>query len=286
MNNIIPIKELFTTEIKQFAYGKTEGAATVEWVVSNPWFWDFIFTTPESITTGSPEVHTWSSDPDYTGAGAHDNTSVRDYKTAQLEIGFDGETANEVRNAKGVIAPSIVLRTTINETVKASMPLIWSIEDAIGTTLDTTPAGDDILFPYTFVHASLELPDGTPIAQIQDFEITFAPEGEQIWGISSAAATATSGKKIINMTGRFRKAKVDASALQQVVDRAEVATLEIILTNGESGSAERSITMLGTGVGIAEHTQDIAPGEIIFENLTWNIRSMLVTAKNNTTSPP
>lgn len=284
-NNIIPVKELYTPEIKAFAHGKNEGAATIEWIVSNPWFWNFIFANPET-TGASPYTHEWSSDPDWVGSGAFDNTDVRNYTTGHIEIGFEGEVANEVRNAKGVIAPSLVLRTTVNETVKASMPLIWSAEDVIGTTLDTSVAGDDIQFPYTFVHASLELPNGSAIAQIQDFELTFSPEGEQIWGLSSADAVATSGKKVINMTGRFRAGKVDSSNLAKVVARTEEATLEVILTNGLSSTDERSITLLFTGVGVAEHTSDVVPGEIVFENLTFNMRSVKVTAVNNTSSPP
>ena len=284
-NNQIPVKELYSTEINMFAYGKEEGGATIEWVLSNPWFFDFIFANPES-TGASPYQHKWSSDPDWVGAGAFDNTDVRDYKTAHVEFGFKGETANEVRNAKGVIAPSITLRTSVNETVKVTMPLIWSIEDAIGTSLDSTVASDDLQFPYTFVHATLELPNGTVIAQIQDFEITISPEGEQIWGVGSKNATATSGKKILNITGTFKKAKVDKSALAKVVSREETATLEIILTNGLTSTSEKSITLLGTGVGISEHTSDVAPGEIVFENLTWQIRSLLVTAVNNIETSP
>lgn len=285
MNNQIPIPELYTPEIQKYAYGKDEGAATLEWIISNPWFFDFIFANPES-TGASPYSHKWSSDPDWVGAGAFDNTDVRNYRSAALEFGFNGETANEVRTALGVIAPSLTIRTTINDTVKASMPLIWGKESSIGTTLDTSVVADDIQFPYTFVHASLELPDGTVIAQIQDFEITFSPNGELIWGIGSKNATATSGKKILNMTGKFKKSKLDATALQKVLDRTEVATLEIKLTNGLSSTNERSITLLGTGVGISEHSTDYVPGEIVFENLTWQISSMLVTAVNNTSTPP
>jgi len=283
-NNQIPIKELYTTEIKAFAYGKVEGAATLEWILSNPWFFNFIFSTPETVT-GTPNTHQWSSDPDWVGSGAYDNTGIRNYTTAQLEIGLDMST-NEVRNAKGVISPSFTMRTTVNDTVKISMPLIWSIEDALGTTLDSTVAADDIGFPYTFVHATLEIPNGTVIAELQDFEITFAPDGEQIWGIGSKNATATSGKKVINITGRFKNAKVNSAALALVVARLEVATLEITLTNGLTGANKKEILILGTGVGVSENTADIAPGEIIFENLIWQIKSVLITASNNIASPP
>lgn len=285
MNNQIPIKELYTPEIKKFAYGKNEGAATIEWIVSNPWFFDFIFANPETTGT-SPYTHKWSSNPNFVGAGGFDNTDVRNTRSGHLEIAINAETQNIVRNAKGVISPSLTLRTTINDTVKGNISLIWGKEDALSTTLDSTPASDDLDFPYTFVHASLELPDGTPIAQIQDFELSFTTNVELIWGLSSADAAATSGKKIIEITGRFRKATVDQSMLQKVIDRAEAATLEIKLTNGLSGANEKSITLLGTGVGIAEHDNDIVPGEIIFENLRWNIRSMLVTAVNNISTPP
>ncbi|WP_428323670.1 phage tail tube protein [Nitrosopumilus sp.] len=285
INNTIGVKELYTPEIKKWIFGKTEGFAQAEWIISNPWFFDFIFTTPES-TGSDPYEHKWSSDPDFVGAGAFDNTSVRNVKSGHLEIGIDAETENVVRNAKGVIVPSLTLRTTINDAVKASMSLIWGKEDSLSTTLDSTPASDDIQFPYTFVHASLELPNGTVIAQIQDFELNFEPNVELIWGVGSAEPSGKSGKKIIEMSGRFKKAIVDQTMLQYVIDRQELATLEITLSNGLSGSNERSITLLGTGVAPADHDKDLVPGEIIFENLKWNIRSMLVTAVNSTATPP
>ncbi|NIT99617.1 MAG: hypothetical protein GWN01_01330 [Nitrosopumilaceae archaeon] len=285
LNNQIALGQLYSTERKIFAYAKNEGSVNLEWVVSNPWYFDYIFANPETTGAG-PYTHKWSSDPDFVGAGAFDNTDVRATRSGHIEMGFEGETGNEVRNAKGVICPTLTMRTNVNDTIKCTGNFIWGREDNLVTTLDTSVASDDLNFPYTFVHASLELPDGTVIAQIQDFELTFAPNVELIWGIGSADAAASSGKKIIDMTGRFKKAKVDKSALEKVRNRSEEATLEIIITNGLSGTNEKSITLLGTGVGISEHDNDVVPGEVIFENLQWQIRSMLVTAVNNISSPP
>ena len=67
---------------------------------------------------------------------------------------------------------------------------------------------------------------------------------------------------------------------QRVIDRAEVATLTVEFTNGLSGTSEKSIKLEFAGVGLSEHSLSIAPVEPIFEDLTFQMRNVKITANN------
>jgi len=62
--------------------------------------------------------------------------------------------------------------------------------------------------------------------------------------------------------------------------------LTITLDNGIVGALTKSITLVGTGVGFADHATAIEPNEPIFETLNWQVRDMTVTAENQTAAQP
>lgn len=277
-NNQIPLTQLGSPEIQSFAYGKDEGGMSVDYILSNPWFFSWIFGDPVSAVAGSAYTHTWNSSPSI-------NATICTATTGNIEIGVDTDT-NVIRITKGVIAKSINLKTALNDTVKGSMSFEWGKEDALSTSLDSTPASDDILFPYTFAHATLELPNGTTIAQIQDFDITFNPNTELLWGVGSVQAVSAV-RKVFEMTGRFSASYLNSTLLAKLIAREEYATLQITFTNGLTGANEKSIVINATGVGISEHSNPtIAAGEVIFEDISFQWRSCQIIATNAISAQP
>ena len=219
------------------------------------------------------------------------NATIATPHTMHIEHGLDAETNNVVRNMKGVVMNSLTLKATLNETVKATAELAWGNEDAVTTTLDGSPAADDIKFPYTFAHASLELPGATTVAQIQEFELTFNLNSELLYGIGSANAVSAF-RKIFDMTGKFKAATVDKTQLQRIFDAADgttantgIATLKVTLTNGLTTTNEKAIILDFTGVGTSEHQTQMEPGEPVFEDLVWQLRNVTVTANNGIATP-
>jgi hypothetical protein len=288
-NNQIPLTALNDLEVQCFAYGKNEGNASVEFVVSNPWFFDLLLDAVDTTGSGGDFTHIWSSDKTALTA---DNSGIVIPHTFHIEHGFDAETNNVVRNMKGAVLQNVTLKAALGETVKATADIIWGNEDNISTTLDTTIAADDIKFPYTFAHAKLELPDGSVIAQLQEFEITFNMNSELLYGMGSANAVGVF-RKIFEMTGKFKAATVDSTQLQRVRDAADgttaatgVATLQITLTNNLATTNEKAIILDFTGVGVSEHQTEMSPGEPVFETLSWQLRSVQVTANNGVATPP
>ena len=155
--------------------------------------------------------------------------------------------------------PSVEL-SAVGETVKGTMDFLYGIVDTISTSVSGGTTADDINFPYTFAHASLELLDGSAVAEIQDFGAF---------------------RKLFEITGKFNASFIDKTQLQRVIDRAEVATLTVEFTNGLSGTSEKSIKLEFAGVGLSEHSLSIAPVEPIFEDLTFQMRNVKITANNS-----
>lgn len=208
-------------------------------------------------------------------------------------MGFDGSASDTIRFAQGCVLNSLSMRASIGETVRCSADVQYSIETT-DTTLDSTPATDDILFPYTFAHASLEFPTGTVIAEIQDMDITFNQNAELLFGIG-ANQSVGAYRRLFEITGRFRPSFVDETQLNkffaqvgansQTVARTQ-PTLKITLTNGLSSSNERSIVITCTNIGLDSHNTNIEPNEPIFEDITWQLAGCTVAASNNTSSEP
>lgn len=288
-NNQIPLTALNDIEVQCFAYGKNEGSGSIEFVLSTPWIFDLLLDAVDTTGSASDFTHIWNSDKTALTA---DNSGIAVPHSFHIEHGFDAETNNVVRNMKGCVLSNFTLKATLGETIKCTADAIWGNEDAVSTTLDTTIAADDIKFPYTFAHATLELPDGTIIAQLQEFEITLNMNTELLYGMGSANAVGAF-RKIFEMTGKFKAATVDKDEIQKVFDAADgttantgIATLQITLTNNLATTNEKSIVLDFAGVGVSEHQTEMSPGEAVFENLSWQLRNIQVTANNSITTPP
>lgn len=288
-NNQIPLTALNDLEVQCFAYGKNEGNASVEFVLSTPWIFDLLLDAVDTTGSASDFTHIWSSDKTALTA---DNSGIVIPHTFHMEHGLDAETNNVVRNMKGCVLQNLTIKASLGETIKCTTDMIWGNEDAVSTTLDTTIAADDIKFPYTFSHATLELPDGSVVAQLQEFEITFNMNSELLYGMGSADAVSVF-RKIFEMTGKFKAATVDKTQIQRVFDAADgttaatgLATLQITFTNNLATTNEKSIVLDFTGVGVSDHQTEMSPGEPVFETLSWQLRSVQVTANNSISTSP
>lgn len=280
--------ELYTPEVQSFLYKKEYGGCTMEYILSNPWVFAFILNDPK-FTAGTPNVHEWDSDPDYVKTGAN-QISTRQVCSGHLEIFTEGSVADVDRNAKGVICPSMNIKTTIDAPVKVTMPLVWGIEDTVATTigaaapLTTAAPITDAFPPYTFVHGSIKTPvSGGFIGQVQELDITLDTGAELLYQIQNSAKASGAWRKLLNMTGRISVATYDKTPFERVQLRTEVADMELKFTNGLGAGAEKSITLLFTGIGFSKMTaQGLAPGELLLDISDFQCRQLHITAKNDT----
>ena len=283
-NNQIALTQLNSIEVQSFAYGKNEGSGSVDFVLSSPWVFDAILGGVDTSGSSSDYSHIWDSDSTNLTA---DNTGIKVPKSFDIEVGFDSKTSTDVvRHCKGSVFSSLNIKSSIGETVTGSMDFLYGIVDTVTTSIGS-PIADDVAFPYTFSHASLQFPDGSGnvIAEVQDFDISFSSNTELLYEQGSASAVGAF-RKLFEMTGKFNASFIDKAQLQKVFNRTELATLTAIFTNGLTGTSEKSIKIEFAGIGLSEHSLSIAPNEPIFEDLTFQMRNVKVTAGNSISAVP
>ena len=283
-NNQIALTQLNSIEVQSFAYGKNEGSGSVDFVLSSPWVFDAILGGVDTTGSSSDYTHIWDSDSTNLTA---DNTGIKVPKSFDIEVGFDSKTSTDVvRHCKGSVFSSLNIKSSIGETVTGSMDFLYGVVDTITTSIGS-PIADDVAFPYTFSHASLQFPDGSGnvIAEVQDFDISFSSNTELLYEQGSASAVGAF-RKLFEMTGKFNASFIDKEQLQKVFNRTELATLTAIFTNGLTGTSEKSIKIEFAGIGLSEHSLSIAPNEPIFEDLTFQMRNVKVTAGNSISAVP
>lgn len=291
MVNRINLNQLYSPEVQGYAFGRNEGKMSVDFVLSNPWWLDSIF-HPYTDISGNPSG---SGPYTYTWTSANQNSiqfsDLKTYKgnSLSIDIGFQGEVSSGVnltRTMLGAIVSQVSIKNTVNDTVKCTADLIWGKEKTIGTnSYPTSATTDNINFPYTFVHGSLQTNEGAVIAQIQDFDMTLNANSELLWGVGNANAVSAF-RKTFEMPARFNCAWIDAQFWNDVINRAEVSNFTLTFDNGLGGTSSRKITFTGTGVGFNDHNTNMVPNDPVFQELNFQIRSMTVTAVNNSATPP
>lgn len=280
-NNQMPLGQLYTTEIESFAYGKLEGKISVEYVLSNPWFFESILSDSVSASAaGALFTHTWESDP-------ATNATVRDLNTMALRIGYD-VNADFLRDPVGAVCNSLSFKMALGETIKITQEIIWGEETNTETFLAPTGvplAGES---PYTFVNASITSPlTGSTLATIQLFDLNLNTNAELLFEFGSELSV-DAWRKILEMTGKVTVTVKDSAFLKEVLNRAESANdMVVTISNGAAGDALREIVMTFTGVSFSSHgNTGIEPGELILENVDFQARSVTVVATNEATALP
>lgn len=275
-NNMQALPQLYTPEIKDFLYSKNSGGCTVDYVLSNPFQFTSIFHEPISeVLASGITTRTWDSDP-------ANNSNIRLLKSLHLELGFGATSANVVRNAKGAVTQSMNFKTSIDSPVSVTQQLIWGLEDNIGTTMEASVPTDAGFTPYNFSHSTVELPDDTVIATVQDLDLTYNINSELLYGLGSPNSQ-DAYRQLFEVTGKVNLAFRDATHLQQVRDRADLADMELIFTNGLAGTDLRSITMTFTGVGLSKlGVPNVTPGQPIFQEFDFQCKNSVVVSKDAT----
>jgi len=287
-NNQIPLGQLYTPEIESYAYGKDEGKVSMEYVLSNPWFFESILGTATSVDidgagAGTLYSHTWDSDPNV-------DSTIRDINSMALTFGFNVNN-NFLRIPVGVICPSLSMKMALNETIKVTQELIWG-EETVNQTFanpDGTPLAGEI--PYTFVNAEIISPlTGNTLATVQTFDLNMNTNAELVYEFNQSTSTGAI-RKILELTGKVSITLSDSTMLEEVYGRAESANdLVVTLTNlPETGNTDpqRSIKMTFSGCSFSTHnTTGIEPSELVIENMDFQCKHVTVVAKNQESAIP
>lgn len=271
-NNKMELGDLNSALVQKFAFGNFTGEFSVEWVLSNPWWIDTILAAASTTGVG-PYTHTYD-----------DSKTVR---ALTAEVGID-TTTDRVLQLKKSVARDINISTAINELVNVRGNFaIGATDDTAGTSLDASIQTDDIAFPYTMVHATLENPSGTVLAEVQNMELTLNPNIRYVYGPNNRdPQNAYKGR--LEISGTFSLSVVDNTWWNAVMARAEPSnnTLRFKFSNGEAGTAERTMQFTLTGLGLGELNMPVEQYELVTEEIPFSARDIQVIAVNNTATPP
>lgn len=292
-NSKIPLSQLNDVKIKTYAYGQTKGSLSLDFVLSSPWFLGLVgFKEPACPTSGvGPWTHNWDL-----------STCSEDIESFTAEIGINQSGTDVVRTIVGGIVNSASISTSVGELAKVTLDTAYRNE-TLGTALDATPASLSVCdaIPFTFAHGSLEFPNCTVIAEVQDINVTITQNADHIWGIGDSRANSAI-RKLTEITGSFKASHIDSVQLQKLYAQqkdtlantdagaeplaVDQATLKLTFDNGAASCDSRTIVLSMSGIALDDLNVSIEPNEPIFEDINFQARDCTVSAVNNTASIP
>jgi hypothetical protein len=281
--------KLGQVEADKYAYGQQTGSLSLDFVLGDVTSGDVfkaIYGAPTGQGTGASN-HVYGSD---TGSGSSKTFVGQTFTT---ELGFSGETDIMVRSFKGCILNTLGVTAAVGDVVKCTGDVVYGKEDNPSTS--TTTAATEASQPFTFAHGALTL-NGVVQTQIQEVDINFAQNGDLLYQVGSNQAVAGI-KKTLDITGRFKVAWKDNTALETVIAQlaganyketwadkngANTPEIELHFTNGVVGNGERKITIIGKGLGLTDHSvSGLEPIEAVFEELNLSIKSAKIVVVNS-----
>ena len=284
-NNKTDLNKLNQNTVDKYAYGQEAGSMSVGFTLSNPWVFGTVLGDPTKSTGSAPFTYTY---PQTAGL-------PKSPRTIQVEVGFDGASADIVRTAKGCLVNSFSISTAIGGLVECTADITYGKESAPSTSLNAVPALPSVEFPYTFAHAELTV-GGAVVAQCQDANINIAQNTELLYGLNSHQAV-DSFRRVLSMTGSFRASLINKTLFEKVLEQIKAGTAggstysetvggspEFKLTFIKNNTNEKiEVTM--TGLGINDYSvSGIEPVEPIFEEINWTAKTISVVATSTMTS--
>lgn len=281
-NNRQTLAKLNSNTIDKFAYGQTQGSASVGFTLSNPWIFGALLGAPTTTGSSSPYTHTYNSAAD-----------LKTPRTVAVEVGFDGASADIVRTLKGGVVNNVSISAAVGGLVDCTADITYGQETEPSTSLGSAPSVPSQEFPYTFAHAELQL-DGQTVVQCQDVNLSIAQNSELLYGLNSHAAVA-SFRRLLEITGSFRASWINSDLLKKLLQQVKAdsgnsnayvetahTALKLIFTED---STDQQIEITCTGLSIGDQSiSGLEPVEPVFEEINWQVKTISVVAKSTTSA--
>ncbi|MCS7136737.1 MAG: phage tail tube protein [Candidatus Caldarchaeum sp.] len=244
------------------AFKQFEGAVSVEWILSNPWFLRGVM--GQVTTTGSgPYTHTF--------------TKTNLPQSMTLEVGATLSGSNVVRTLSGCVFSSVAISASVGELVRVRGEIMYASE-AVGTTAASPLV--DTFEPFVFTHATLEIPQGTVIAEVQSFDLTINNNALMVYGLGGREPVSAVWQAF-DASGSLSVTMKNATFLNYL--RSEVGNGRLVVSSG----ANNSITFNLSGLTFGEHSVSVEPNALVVENLPIQIRDIpSIVAINNVATAP
>ena len=278
-NNIESVFGLGARNAQKLKEKQYEGSISVEFNLSNPWFFRGVLGAAPTTAGGGPYTHTWAESDTVVSMSLENNISNEDKSVAAL---------------LGCKVATCVITAAIGELVKVRLDMLFANESHDNTTAAIVTETFEL---FTFAHGTLELPNGTTIAEIQTAEITIANNPEMVYGLGSRVGGRLPVKNRTYTARVSLPFEDEETFLENMVygqasgpitttSISETATMELTFTNGLTGVNLRNVILLFTGVQLDEHSLPQDPTAIFMEDVSLIMRSLALTSVNNTASAP
>lgn len=264
-HNLQPVVEFGDRVYATWLFKMFEGLITLEFLMSNPWWFRGLMGSVTTSGSTPPYTHTFTR-----------NTTTHSVPSMGLEFGFKGETGDVVRLLKGGMINSMTLSTAINEPVLVRVEVYYG---SYGTASISSQATDSFE-PYTCVHTTLEIPSGTKLAEVQNLELTVNNNVYRLYELGSEYQIG-SVPQIFEVSGRMTLSLKDASLLGWLRGTQTNAAIKLVKSNNEN------ITINLSNVAFEEFSLPVMPAEPVFLELPFRAKDITsIVAKNSVSSAP
>jgi len=214
-----------------------------------------------------------NADAGTTGTYTHTYTEANNPPSFSLKSSFELGTTDFLATLIGCKIETCTISAAVDEAVKFTLDGSYRYE-----TLGTTKISNNVEVEpvFTFAHGSIEMPDGTSIAAVQNIELTINNSNETLYGIGSRFETRNVAKNreynftmtiafndYTDLLTYFMNGTNTASA-PSTGSGTEIATMELTFTNDDGDILDINLT----GVKIDEETLNQNVGEVVKEDVT------------------
>ncbi len=220
-----------------------------------------------------------NADGGTTGAYTHTYTETDILPSFTTFLGFELGTTDFESDVIGCTVNTCTITAAVNEPLRFSLDCLFRYEN-LGTT--KTANNPDVEPVFTFAHGSIEMPDGTTIAAVQNFELTINNNAEAVYGVGSRFMTrvvAKSREYNFTMTAAFNDYTdlltyfmngTSSASAPDAGSGTEIATLELTFTNDDGDILDINLT----GIHLNEESLPQNIGEVVKENVTGWARGL------------
>jgi len=264
------IYELGSRFASTVAFKQFEGSLSLEWIMSNPWFFKGLMGVA-TTTSGTPF-------PQSTHSFTKTSGSI---PSMEVDVGFVASSGAITRKMMGAVVNSVTLTGAINDVVRVRAECPYYREPSVTLSYGTPTV--DTFAPVTFCNASLII-GGNIIAEVQSFELTVGNNIQPIFGLGSCFAQGAIPTQF-DAVGRMSVTMKDASFLGLL--RTEVTSGVLYLNNGQTSNSMVTLTIGLNGLNFGEHSVNYQPNQIVIENMPIAIRDIpSIIAINGTNVVP
>ena len=255
-----------------------KGTWGVEFLLSDSWFFRAVLGGAPTTASSNPYTHTWTVA----------NSGITNTLTPiTIAMGFDLDTDAE-HTLAGCIVNSCTLTSSVGEAIKCKLEGHYKTITKDATIFSPVAPVED---PFTFANATLQIPDSTSIADVQNFEISINRNTEQVWGLGSRFSQKYVAKQReykLKMTVTYEDDTMLTStwgaAGGPASSVAEIATAELTISNGLSTSATRSYVFMFGNCLFEKISIPSEVGEVVKQEITITARTLTSLVVSNNTA--